>query len=170
LGAAAIVADTATSYRLAFGADALTFLLAAALLRLVPATGRRSTARDRSADGSGKTRAGRIHGVFADRGFVAVGVANMLLCLYIPLIDVAIPLWVVNRTHAPKWIIPGVFIVNSLLVVALQYRVAKDIHGVDHGVRSLRWAGGLLFAGMILYASSGMRASPWQAAVLLLTA
>ncbi|MFI9640498.1 MFS transporter [Micromonospora sp. NPDC051925] len=165
LGGLVIAADSASAYRTAFAADALMFLVAAALLLLVPRALRTPVASD--VDESPATRQ-RIRNVFADRGYVAVGLANMLLCLHIPLIDVAIPLWVVQRTAAPEWIIAGVFVVNTLLVVLLQYRMARRIRSIDHGVRTLRWAGVLLFGGMALYAASAVPSHGWVSAALLL--
>ncbi|MGL5857768.1 MAG: MFS transporter [Angustibacter sp.] len=165
LGGLVIAADSGPAYRIAFAADALTFLIAALLLLLVPMT-RRTNGAGRPGDVKGSQH--RVRDVFTDRGYVAVGVANMLLCLHIPLIDVAIPLWVVLRTEAPEWIIAGVFVVNTLLVVSLQYRMARDIRSIDHGVRTLRWAGLLLFGGMALYAASAEPSQPWLAAALLL--
>lgn len=164
VGGLVIAADSEQAYRTAFAVDALTFLVAAALLLLVPKAPRTPAAS--GADAAATQH--RIRDVFADRGYVAVGLTNMLLCLHIPLIDVAIPLWVVQRTTAPEWIIAGVFVVNTGLVVLLQYRVARNIRSIDHGVRALRWAGVLLFGGMALYAASALPSHGWLAAALLL--
>jgi hypothetical protein len=94
----------------------------------------------------------------------------VLLVLHVPLIDVALPLWVVRETEAPAWTIGAVFVVNTVLVVFFQYRVAKGVRSIDDGLRALRWSGLLLFAGMALYAVSGMPRSPLGAAVALLAA
>jgi hypothetical protein len=110
-----IAANTATAYRIAFAADALTFL-AAALLPAIPATSRLLSGADGAATGDS------VFAVFRDRGYVLVGTFNMLLTLHIPLIDVAFPLWIVQHTAAPDWIIGAVFVVNTALVVVPQYR------------------------------------------------
>ncbi|MFI9562376.1 MFS transporter [Streptomyces rishiriensis] len=174
LGALVIAVDTDTAYRLAFGLDGLSFFLAAALLLKVPPTLRPAAASP--ADGSpvAQVAAAEVGGsplrVFRDRGYAAVSLVNLILMLHVPLIDVALPLWIVRQTHAPEWTIAAVFVVNTGLVVALQYRTSKTVTSVDAGVRSLRVGGLLLFAGMALYSLSGLPSSPWAAAGVLLLA
>jgi MFS family permease len=163
-GALVIASESATAYRIAFAADAATFVVAALLLLAVPATTKLL------ATPAEKAERGSLFGVFRDRGYVAAGVLNMLLTLHIPLIDVALPLWIVGHTAAPDWSIGAVFIVNTALVVLFQYRAAKAVTGIDAGLRSLRIAGLLLFAGMALYAVSGRPTSPWVAGAVLLAA
>ncbi|MEV6781436.1 MFS transporter [Streptomyces sp. NPDC051098] len=172
LGALVIAVDTGTAYRLAFALDAATFFLAAALLLRVPATLRAAPASP--ADDTPATAATAVKGsplrVFRDRGYVAVSLVNLLLTLHVPLIDVALPLWIVQETHAPDWSIAAVFVVNTALVVVLQYRVSQSVTSIDAGLRSLRIGGLLLFAGMALYSLSALPSSPWGAAGLLLLA
>ncbi|RAJ60489.1 MFS transporter [Streptomyces sp. Amel2xB2] len=186
LGGLVIAVDTAGAYRLAFALDAATFFLAAALLLRVPAT--RAAAGSAAADGTagekadgetaGKSDEGGVPGeisgspfrVFRDGGYVAVGVLNMLLTLHVPLIDVALPLWITKGTQAPAWTVAAVFVVNTALVVLLQYRVSKRVTDIDAGLRVLRTGGVLLFLGMALYSLSGLPSGPWAAAGLLLCA
>lgn len=169
LGALVIVMNTGTAYRLAFTADALTFFLAAALMLKIPPTLRETA--DSTAD---KAPAPAVKGsplrVFRDRGYAAVTVVNLILTLHVPLIDVALPLWIVEKTQAPEWSIAAVFLVNTALVVGLQYRVSRTVTSIDAGLRSLRIGGLLLFAAMALYFLSGLPSSPWGAAALLLAA
>ncbi|GGV87253.1 MFS transporter [Streptomyces gelaticus] len=168
LGALVIAVDTGTAYRVAFALDAATFFLAAVLLLKVPATLR--TAPGSPAGGTATAVKGSPLQVFRDRGYVAVGVVNLLLTLHVPLIDVALPLWIVRETQAPDWSIAAVFVINTALVVVLQYRVSQTVTSIDAGLRSLRTGGLLLFAGMALYSLSGLPSSPWGAAGLLVLA
>ncbi|MCQ9131392.1 MULTISPECIES: MFS transporter [Streptomyces] len=169
LGALVIAVDTDGAYRLAFALDGLSFFLAAALLLKVPRTLRTAVASP--ADGDAAAEAGGSPlGVFRDRGYAAVSLVNLVLMLHVPLIDVALPLWIVRQTHAPEWSIAAVFMINTGLVVALQYRTAKTVTSVDAGVRSLRVGGVLLFTGMALYSLSGLPSSPWAAGGVLVLA
>ncbi|HEX3784104.1 MAG TPA: MFS transporter [Pseudonocardiaceae bacterium] len=172
LGALVIADDTPTGFRFAFAGDAASFLLAALLLLAVPGTGARAVARTvaQAPSGSADEPSPSALGVFRDSGYVVVSALNALLTLHVPLIDVALPLWIVGHTSAPAWSVAAVFVVNTALVVLLQYRTAKRIDGVDAAVRSLRIAGLLLFAGMALYALSGTPRAPWLACVVLLAA
>ncbi|MEU6479364.1 MFS transporter [Streptomyces sp. NPDC047017] len=166
LGALTIASGTAGAYRLGFALDAVTFFLSAALLLKVPSPKAPQQAEEAAAEPAG----GSLLGVFRDRGYVLLGVLNMLMTLHIPLTDVALPLWVVRQTHAPAWSIAVLFVVNTTLVVLFQYRLAKGVASVDDGVRGIRLAGVLLFAGMALYSVSGMPSSPWAATALLVAA
>jgi MFS family permease len=168
LGAAVIAANTAMAYQLAFAADALTFLAAALLLLSVPAT--RRPASPAGTGPAGGTAQGSPFVVFRDGGYVAVGLLNMLLVLHVPLIDVALPLWIAHHTAAPNWIVAAVFAVNTALIVLGQYRTSRKVRSIDDGLRNLRIAGLLLFAGMALYALSGSPSRPWLATTLLLAA
>ena len=181
LGALVIASGTATSYRIAFAGDVISFLVAALLLRAVPGVGSAtSSAASRDADDADDAQSADAQsadtgeddaspwGVFKDRGYAVVSVLNMLLMLHVPLIDVALPLWIVRHTTAPAWTTGLVFLVNTALVVVMQYRVAKQLDGVDAAVRSLRVAGLLLFAGVALYALSGAPKSPWLAGAALI--
>jgi MFS family permease len=166
LGALVISVDTGTAYRLAFALDAATFFLAAVLLLKVPATLRTVPGSPASEQAAAPVKGSPMQ-VFRDRGYVAVSVVNLLLTLHAPLIDVALPLWIVRETQAPDWSIAAVFVINTALVVLLQYRVSKTVTSIDAGLRSLRIGGLLLFAGMVLYSLSGLPSSPWGAAGLL---
>ncbi|WP_329413765.1 MFS transporter [Streptomyces sp. NBC_00704] len=169
LGALVIAVDTDASYRLAFAADGLSFFLAAALLLKVPRTSRAAAAATPDGDAAPGV-GGSPLAVFRDRGYAAVSLVNLVLMLHVPLIDVALPLWIARETHAPEWSIAAVFVVNTGLVVALQYRTSKAVTSVDAGVRSLRAGGLLLFTGMALYSLSGLPSSPWAAGGVLLLA
>jgi MFS family permease len=181
LGALVIAVNSAASYRIAFGADAATFFIAATLLLMVPSPQRAATgsvagggqvpaAEGQTPEHDGKAQAakGSMLDVFRDRGYVAVGFMNMVLTLHVPLIDVALPLWIVRETRAPEWIIGVVFTVTTVLVVFFQYKFAKQVTGISEGLRTLRLAGVLLFLGMVLYACSGLARSPWTASGALL--
>lgn len=179
LGAIVIASGTRTTYRIAFVGDVLSFAVAALLLLAVPRVGSvRSPAKAQDTDSEAATESGAEAanedddaspwGVFKDRGYAVVSALNMLLMLHVPLIDVALPLWIVRHTTAPAWTTGIVFLVNTAMVVVLQYRVATKLDGVNAAVRSLRGAGLLLFAGVALYAVSGAPKSPWLATAALI--
>lgn len=167
IGAMVLAVDTAPAYMVAFAVDGLSFFAAGLLLLRVPRPGRAAASGEEEAEEPGGNSP---FGVFRDRGYVVVGALNVLLVLHVPLIDVALPLWVVRETEAPAWMIGAVFVVNTALVVLFQYRVAKGIKSIDDGLRRLQISGVLLFAGMAFYAVSGMPTSPLGAALALLVA
>lgn len=73
-------------------------------------------------------------------------------------------------TQAPTWSVALVFVINTALVVLLQYRVAREVTGVLVGVRRLRWAGLLLLAAMALFGAASLPTSPEPAIAVLVGA
>jgi hypothetical protein len=79
------------------------------------------------------------------RYLLATGL-NAVLCLYMPVLSVLIPLWVARRTAAPSWLVGALFVTNTLGVVVLQRASAVRVDGLRSAGRSLV-SGSLLLAG-----------------------
>jgi hypothetical protein len=160
LGGLALLADTRTGYLAAFAVDAASFVAAAAVLSRLP-----------SVPGT-RTEGGRRAGlaVIRDRPYMVIAFINMILVLHFTLMDVALPLWVVEHTAAPRWMVAGVFVLNTAAVVAFQVRVARRIAGMGSAVRFVRSAGAFLLASCAVYALSAAGSSAWLASALLLMA
>ena len=91
-------------------ADAAAFVVAALLLCALP--GRRSV-RPRAAAAPWKAlREGRL---------LALTGYDALMCLWQPMLNVAFPLWLVTRTHAPVSLVGVLYAVASACAIALQY-------------------------------------------------
>lgn len=165
VGGLALQASSVEVFRAVFLLDALTFVLSAAL---VFAAGS-GAAPDRPIRGEGGSLRSML-GVFRDGPYVALGLANATLSLHITLIDVALPLWIVRDTEAPAWTVALVFVINTALVVLLQYRVARDITGMAVGVRRLRWAGLMLLVAMVLFGTGSVPSEPMTAVLVLAAA
>jgi hypothetical protein len=160
LGGLALLADTRTGYLAAFAVDAASFVAAAAVLARLP-----------SLPGT-RTDGGRRVGlaVIRDRPYMVIAFINMILVLHFTLMDVALPLWVVEHTAAPRWMVAGVFVLNTAAVVAFQVRVARHIAGMGSAVRFVRSAGVFLLASCAVFATSAVGSSAWLASALLLAA
>lgn len=152
-------------YRTVFLIDAMTFVVSAMLMFVMKTGG----ATERRAAGEGGSLRSMLV-VFRDGPYVGLGLANAALSLHITLIDVALPLWIVRETQAPTWSVAMVFVINTLLVVMLQYRVARDVTGVAVGVRRLRWAGLFLLAAMALFGAASLPTGSALAIVVLIAA
>jgi MFS family permease len=116
-GGLALQLDTEAAYLTVLALDALSFVVSASvLLRLPPvAPEPRGPAGD------------RVLGVLRDRPFAVVAALNMVLQLHIPLITLGIPLWIVQRTHAPHWTVAALLVLNTMSVVVFQVRVARRV-------------------------------------------
>jgi MFS family permease len=159
LAGVAIHADTRTAYLVLILADAATFLATALLtLRLphVPPLPRTI--------GDGP----RLVAV-RDRPYLSLVFLNSLICLHNGLMEIAVPLWVVRHTNAPRWIVAVVFVLNTTMCVLFQVRASRDIDDIPSSTRALRRAGLLLFVSCIVYSLSS-HGSADVAIVLLLIA
>ncbi|MEW2300455.1 MFS transporter [Streptomyces sp. NPDC006655] len=160
LGGVVLLFDTRGAYLAAFALNAVAFAVAAAVLRRVPPV----ASAPAPADGE------RTKTVFRDRPYVAVSLLNLILVLHVPLIDVALPLWIVHHTEAPTWVLSVMFVLNTLAVVVLQVRVARGVTDLASGARYVVRGGLLLGAGCVVFAFSGSGGSAWSAVLLLIAA
>ena len=103
-----------------------------------------------------------------DRPFLAVTALYGLARLDSTLLDVAVPLWILHHTQAPRPLVALLAVVNTVLVVALQVRAARGTetrHGI---VRAKRSASLVMIAACFVFASSGWVGE--SGAILLLIA
>ncbi|MEU9048324.1 MULTISPECIES: MFS transporter [unclassified Kitasatospora] len=82
-----------------------------------------------------------------DGPFLAVTALNALLCLQFAVLEVGVPLWIVQETDAPRITVAGTLIVNTLLVITLQVRATR---GTEERTGAARACGR---AGLVLAAS-----------------
>ena len=158
LGGVALAFDTRPAYVTVVLFDAVTFVVAGLLVLRIPAVAPRPHQQ-------GEPRLG----VLRDRPFVAVTVAHAVLALHFTLLDVAVPLWVVRHTDAPKWVVGALLLVNTVTIVALQVRLTRPVVTPRDGAKALRLAGLLLLAACLVFAASG-RGSATVAVALLVAA
>ncbi|MEU7426300.1 MFS transporter [Streptomyces sp. NPDC040750] len=163
LGGIALEIDSEGSYLAALAMDALTFVLASAVLwRLpVPNTGQ-TRSEDRPA-GSGLT-------VLRDRRYALVSLLNMVMLLYMPLLSVVLPLWIVERTEAPGWTVSALLVLNTLTVVFFQVRMASRVTGLGSASRAVRHAGIVMLLACLCFALSSAGGSTWLPLSVLLVA
>ncbi|MEU7581315.1 MFS transporter [Streptomyces sp. NPDC041068] len=159
LGGLALRYDTAEAYRAVFALDAVGFLLCAAVLLRLPVVARASAAH-----GAGGPRLA----VLRDRPYAVVTLLNAVLLLRMPLLSLAIPLWTVERTDAPGWLVSALFVLNTLAVMAFQVRMARGVTGLASASRAVRRSGAVMFASCVVFAVSAAGLSPWAAAAVLL--
>ncbi|WP_445281549.1 MFS transporter [Streptomyces sp. DSM 118148] len=162
LGAVALQVDTRGAYLTVIALNALSFAGPALLLPRLPLA---PHARERAAAGA---PAGEGWRAVRDLPFLAVTVLNAVLVVQYTLSEVGLPLWIVERTTAPRWTAALLMIVNCVLVALLQVRVARRASRVATAVRAMGWSGLLLAAACAVYALSAGLSPVW--AVLSLTA
>ncbi|MFI5585738.1 MFS transporter [Amycolatopsis sp. NPDC051758] len=156
LGGLALSADTASAYLTVFVLDAVSFVVTAALMLALPPV-------TTSAPRAGEPKLA----VLRDRPYALVTLLNAILLLRMPLLSVAIPLWIVERTAAPGWTVSALFVLNTVVVVLLQVRVAGRLASIGAAARMVRRSGLLLFASCVAFALSALGTSPWIAFAVL---
>lgn len=102
-----------------------------------------------------------------DRPFLTVTLLNAVLCIHYGMLNIAVPLWVVNRTNAPAWVVAAATALNAVVVVLFQVRASRGTGDATGGARAQRVSGVLLLAACLLYALAAGQPA-WVAAVVLL--
>ncbi|MFF3209725.1 MFS transporter [Streptomyces sp. NPDC002886] len=154
----AIQLDTAPAYLSLVGGRALAFIgCALALLwlpRLVPVEAPPLSSRWEA---------------LRDRPYLAATVLNCLMSLHFAVPTFLLPLWIVEHTQSPRWMVSGVLVLNTVLVITLQVAVSKNVGDPAAAGSRMRWAGGAVAVGLLLMMAAGSL-STWAGAALLLAA
>ncbi|MFD8704931.1 MFS transporter [Kitasatospora sp. NPDC059648] len=178
-GAIALQLDTRAVYLTAILADAVSYVAVAFLLHRLPVVtapaGVEPRAEAGTATGSGTAvEAGAVAGSGtanppdpADRGgkqgrrgnpalrdgpFLVVTLLCSVLGLQFAVLEVGVPLWIVQQTDAPRITVAGSLIVNTLMVIALQVRATRGTEERTAAARACRRAGLLLAASCLVIA------------------
>ncbi len=145
-----------TFYKALLLGNALTFVIAGALymkLPFVPPTVERGEPFSFAA--------------MKDPIFMGATLSNAFMSLHFILQSVAIPLWVVRETNAPRWWVSVLMLINTIAVVIFQVAASKSSKTLLGGVKAYRNASLFISLACVLYAyAQGMNA---VVAVLLLT-
>ncbi|WP_305785403.1 MFS transporter [Symbioplanes lichenis] len=154
-----LAVDTRAAYLALIVGDAVTYLVAAALLtRLAP------LAR------VARTGSGPRLVALRDRPFLAFVALDGVLALNFSLLEVVLPLWIAVRTDAPRWMVSVLFAVNTVAVVLLQVRLARGTDSAGGAARASRRAGFALAAACALLALTEGTAGGATVAFLLAAA
>ncbi|TCO50513.1 MFS transporter [Kribbella antiqua] len=159
LGGIALHFDTAPAYLTVFALDALSFLIAARLIHRVPAVAI-------TAKAEGEPRLAVLH----DRPYAVLALLNAIMLLFMPLLSLVAPLWIVTRTNAPDWVVASLLIVNTIGVTLFQVRTARSVKDLRTATRSIRYAGIAMLAACAVFAFSATNLSATAAAVVLVLA
>jgi len=169
LGGLALAFDTRGAYLTVFAVDALSFLAAALVLRRLPEVPSRPAERLRRA-GEVAPGAGPRLAVLRDRPYAVITLLNAVMYLNMPLLSLGLPLWIVERTDAPKPMAAALLIVNMLSVVLFQVRVARRVTSLRAAARITGRAGWVMLAACGVYALSAGHIGPVAAVAVLLSA
>ncbi|MFJ5784972.1 MFS transporter [Streptomyces hydrogenans] len=147
LGGLALYAGTRGAYLAVLALDAGGFLLCALLLGRLPAPAPLPAVPGRGGSGTA---------VLRDRPYVVLALLNALLLLRMPVLSLALPLWIAQRTAAPGWTVSALFVLNTTAVTLFQVRAARSVTDLDSAAGAVRGAGAVLFAACAVFAATAL--------------
>lgn len=150
-----IAADTNLAYTLLIVADAVTFALNVFLVLALP---KLEPLRARSTDRTGKA--------LRDRGFLAVTALSGILAVQGVVLTFAIPLWIVEHTQAPRYLVAVIVVINTAMVALLQLRATRGVDSVGVAGKVMRTASFGLLVAFVLFGFAS-RFGPVLATLLL---
>ncbi|MEI5097678.1 MFS transporter [Streptomyces sp. PmtG] len=165
IGAAVVLAiDTRAAYVTMILIDTGTFLIAAAILTRLPdfAPTRGAAADDE--DAAEKTPRWLA---LRDRTYLSLTAASSVASLQYFVLIQALPVWIVLRTDAPRWMAAIVLFLGAVIVAATQVPATRSITGPASAARLLALSGPLFLVAWILMAVAAGPAA-WIAVALLL--
>ncbi|GHJ42883.1 MFS transporter [Catellatospora sp. TT07R-123] len=93
--------------------------------------------------------------------FMAMALVAGAVYMHTQLLNVGLPLWVLQRTSAPPSLLAALMISNTVLVIVLQVRLSRGADTVGGSAQLSRRAGFALLGGCLLWGlSSGRPALP----------
>lgn len=179
LGAAlagiALAVGTTRAYTTVLWLDAAGFVVAAWLLAGMPGNGLPRRPRTTTGNGSprlprrvwGGVLEGLRGGVLGDRPYLSAAALAAVLYLYMPLLSVVLPLFLVQRTVAPAWSVALVFVINTIGVLALQVRAARPVQDTRTAARASRRGGLVMGASCLVLAAAALPGSAPAALALV---
>jgi hypothetical protein len=104
-----------------------------------------------------------------DWPFVLMTVLDGVMSIQYKVLTVAIPLWLFAFTTAPRWLVAGTVIVNTVIVILFQVRASRNVDTPRAGGAAYRRAGvAFLLSCSLISLTAGLAA--WAATALLMTA
>ncbi|WP_211244356.1 MFS transporter [Actinospica robiniae] len=167
--AIALAFGSRDAYRVLILLDALSFVVAAALVRRIPTSIATTSVGLAGKPASRQEPSTATENPWRDRGYLTFVLFDVFMCLDDSILNVGLPLWLLTRTSAPHELVPLFLFVNTVLVVVLQMRVSAATRGPRDATVAVRRYGVLLLAccGALAAAPSS---GPWFGSLLLIAA
>ena len=133
--------NTPAAYKTMIVADALSFLLAAIAYYRVPNITPTLQEHEKF-DWS----------VLKDHRYIIATALNGGLNLHFLIQNVAIPVWVVQETNAPRWMISGIMLLNTIAIVLFQVRTSKKADNLKAAAKLFQQASFYIAMASLVYA------------------
>lgn len=156
LGGVALAVDTKFGYQLAILTNALTIFISAGLYLLLE-----------NIEPLPEAKENRMTLALRDKRYVSLSALNAVLTLHYPVLEIAMPLWIVNETSAPRWMAAAVLIINTVVVTLFQVRASRGSEDIETAARVLRGSAVALAVGVSIYGAAALFKNVWIAVFLL---
>lgn len=157
LAGVAITIDTPTAYSTVIVIDAITFFISMIWIAKLPNIS--ATVVDgqptRSTD------------ALRNGPFMLASFLTGLVCMHYPMLTLAVPLWIVQQTNAPHWVVAGSLVQNTLMIVLFQVRASRGTETPADSARVVRTAMAVIAASCLIYWSAADR-GVWLAGLLIM--
>ncbi|MFG2003074.1 MFS transporter [Spirillospora sp. NPDC048911] len=152
----AVQVDNLTAYQLLVAGNAIAFMAAAAVLIFLPPIRPEPHTE------------GPRWIALRDKPYLVLTTIDGIMAIQFKVLTVAIPLWLIQTT-APRWLVSGTMLVNTILVIALQVRASRGINSPTAGGGAYRRSGLAFFISCALLSlAAGIPA--WAAVTLIMAA
>ena len=153
VGAVALALGSAEAYRAILVAGGLAYAASALLLLRLPARVdvQKPEAADAEADVA-PVEPGRSP--WRDPRYLLFSALAGVFAIQFVVLNVGIPLWVAHDTVAPEYLVSIMFVVNTVLVIALQVPLSRGTHDLRRAGDVTAVAGILMAFGCVLYGAS----------------
>jgi len=109
-----------------------------------------------------------VPGAMRNTGWLATSFFTGILWTNQVLLNVVIPLWLVQRTHAPHWILAWLFGTNTVLCIFLPQFTSKGVDTITDALRRARWATGFFVLSCLITMLTHSVAAFWAALLVWL--
>lgn len=140
----ALAVNTAWAYQLTMLLNTMFYFWAAAILKRVPNV---------AATVSKDEKIGII--ALKDKRFLAATFLNGIVSLHFVIQGVALPLWILHHTNAPKWWVSVLFVINTVLVTVLQIRFSTGTGDLKVSIKKFRIGTLWLLGACVVYSMAG---------------
>jgi MFS family permease len=154
----ALAINTPFAYKSMIALNSVTFFLAAVAYLRVPNIKPSLTNREKF-DWT----------ILKDYRYISAMLLSGVMSMHFILQNVAIPVWVVKETNAPRWWVSVIMFVNTIAVVLFQVRMSKGAANAEIGAKQFKKAGFYIAAACLFYgAAKGL--NPYAASAVLIIA
>ncbi|MFD4622823.1 MFS transporter [Streptomyces sp. NPDC058475] len=147
---------TLTAYHLLVIGNAIGFAAAAAVLVRLPAVT------------PGPAAGGPRWIALRDRPYLLLTALDGIMAIQFKVLTVAIPLWLVTATTAPRWLISGTMLTCTVMVIAFQVRASRNIDSPTAGAVAYRRSGAAFLVSCSLISLAAGIPARTAAALLLI--